>query len=125
MTESTSTEPTAPKITTLKCVACDKALGTTACVPRHDIAWCGCGGSADIPGWFELPTEGLMGFRLFRHINKPTRGWLKGLKIRMPKIAMGFVGGLVIGTVLAASIMVGAALQSNVHAPMVPHVVSR
>jgi hypothetical protein len=125
MTESTSPEPTFPKITTLKCVACNKALGTTAPVPRHDIAWCGCGGSTDIPGWFECPTEGLMGFRLFRHIDKPS--WWKGLKARLPKIAVGFVGGLVVGTVLAVAIMIGTTLHTSTMAPVspVPHVISR
>jgi hypothetical protein len=95
-------------------------LGTTAPVPRHDLAWCGCGGSAVIPGWFECPTTGLAGFRLFRRLTSSRKSWS-----RLPKIALGFVGGLLIGTVLTVSIMVGATLHPIVPAPMVLHVVSK
>jgi hypothetical protein len=85
MTENTSPEPTNPTVTALNCVACGKMLGTTARVPRHDLAWCGCGGSLGIPGWFEIPFDDLAGFRLFRRVDRPERGsWWAGLKDRLP-----------------------------------------
>jgi hypothetical protein len=103
--------------TVLQCAACGKLLATGAFVPRHDVAWCGCGGADDIPGWFEIPlTDSMAGFRLFRRIAKPGRGGLLGrlrrFAARLPlgKIAIGLAGGAVLGLALAGAFAVGATL---------------
>jgi hypothetical protein len=135
MPENTSTEPTNPTVTAIKCVACDKMLATTAPLPCHDLAWCGCGGHGDYPDlfpWFEIPVTGLAGFRLFRRVKSPRKSWWASLKDRLPfrTIALGFIGGCALGAVLTSSFMVGASLLSK-HAPttasmsMAPHVASK
>ena len=113
--------------TVLQCAACGKLLATGAFVPRHDVAWCGCGGADDIPGWFECPTSGLAGFRLFRRIAKPGRGGLLGrlrrFAARLPlcKVALGLAGGALIGLAFAgafaSAFAVGATLASTHASP--------
>jgi hypothetical protein len=109
------------KATVLQCAACGKILGTGAHVPRHDIAWCGCGSHPDLLPWFECPlTEDLAGFRLFRWIGKPGKpgrgglpGLLRRLAARLPigKIALGLAGGALIGLAFAGAFAVGATIS--------------
>jgi len=114
--------------TVLQCAACGKLLATGAFVPRHDVAWCGCGGADDIPGWFEIPlTDSMAGFRLFRRIAKPGRGGLLGrlrrFAARLPlcKVALGLAGGALIGLAFAgafaSAFAVGATLASTHASP--------
>ncbi|MGC9985450.1 MAG: hypothetical protein ABSF35_17685 [Polyangia bacterium] len=107
------------KATVLQCAACGKLLATGTPAPRHHMAWCGCGGPGDFPDlfpWFECPTTGLAGFRLFRRIDKPGRsgmlGILKRFAVRLPpgKIALGLAGGALLGLALAGAFAVGATL---------------
>jgi len=131
MPENTPTETTNTTVTAIKCVACDKMLATTAPLPRHDLAWCGCGGHGDYPDlfpWFEIPVTGLAGFRLFRRVKSPRKSWWANLKDRLPfrTIALGFIGGCALGTVLACSFMASASLLPTM-APMstAPHDASK
>ena len=110
------------RATVLECAACSKLLATGAHVPRHDVAWCGCGANG-LPGWFEVPTDGLAGFRLFRRVHK-TRGRgflniLKGLAARLSlrDTALGLAGGALLGLafagVFASAFTVGATLATK------------
>lgn len=101
------------RATVLECAACSKLLATGAHVPRHDVAWCGCGANG-LPGWFEVPTDGLAGFRLFRRVHK-TRGRgflniLKGLAARLSlrDTVLGLAGGVLLGLAFAGAFAVGA-----------------
>jgi hypothetical protein len=105
--------------TVLQCAACGKLLATGAYVPRHDLAWCGCGGATGIPGWFEIPlTDSMAGFRLFRRIGKPGKpgkpgpfGFLGRLRLPIGKIALGLAGGAVLGLAFAGAFAVGATIS--------------
>lgn len=108
--------------TALQCVACGKLLATGAYVPRHQVAWCGCGGHGDYPDlfpWFEIPATDLAGFRLFRRFGKrgkPGRGGLRGIlerfaaRLPLGKIALGLAGGAFLGLAFAGAFAVGATL---------------
>jgi hypothetical protein len=102
--------------TVLQCSGCGKLLATGAYVPRHQVAWCGCGGHGDYPDlfpWFEIPATDLAGFRLFRRVRKPRgRGFLnflKGLASRLSlrDAALGLAGGALLGLAFAGAFAVG------------------
>ena len=101
------------RATVLQCVACSKLLATGAHVPRHDVAWCGCGGEDDLPDWFEIPIDNLAGFRLFRRMGKTRRGGLLGIlarfaaKLSLRDTALGLAGGVLLGLAFAGAFAVG------------------
>ena len=111
------------RATVLQCVACSKLLATGAYVPRHDVAWCGCGEKDILPGWFEIPIDNLAGFRLFRRMGKPRRGGLLGIlakfaaKLSLRDTALGLAGGALLGLAFAGAFAVGATLAPRPASP--------
>jgi hypothetical protein len=102
------------RATVLQCVGCGKLLATGAHVPRHDIAWCGyCGDYGNLYPWFECPTSGLAGFRLYRRIDgKPGKpGLLRRLGLPLGKVALGLAGGALIALAFTGAFAVGATIS--------------
>lgn len=110
------------RATVLQCAACGKLLATGAYVPRHDVAWCGCGSADNIPGWFEYPIDSLAGFRLFRKIAKPKPGLLGILKrfaarLSLRDAALGLAGGCLLAVTFAGAFAIGATLAPKPASP--------
>ena len=120
------------RTTALECAACKRLLGTTAPVPAHDLAWCGCGSLGDCdgpaPGWIECETTGLAGFRLFRKAPNMVLAALKNLGLVAGKAALGFAGGCLLAILFAGAFATTAALApkpASLALPTAAHVVCK